>query len=158
MNSPALEDPDLIDQLCSRFGQQCVVVGIDSQPGVAAGMSHYEVHQFTGDVRRSRSTGRDTLEWVVEVQARGAGEIVLNCMSQDGARGGYDLDQLVAVRSVCRVPLVASGGAGVPEHFRDVFATAHVDGALAASVFHSGEIEIAGLKRYLAAERIEVRP
>ena len=158
VNSPALADPSLIDTLAERFGSQCVVVGIDSQTVAAADGPRYEVQQYSGDPRLSHGTARETLGWVREVQERGAGEIVLNCMASDGVREGYDLAQLGAVRTVCRVPLIASGGAGMPSHFRDVFATAGVDGALAASVFHSGAIEIRALKRFLAAAGIEVRP
>ena len=154
VNSPALADPGLIDRLARRFGSQCVVVGIDSQ---TVG-DDYEVYQFTGDPNRSRSTARRTLDWVREAQDRGAGEIVLNCMGSDGVRRGYDIEQLRAVRERCTVPLVASGGAGAPEHFRDVFRDAHVDAALAASVFHSGAIVIGDLKRSLRADGIEVRP
>jgi cyclase len=154
INSPALSEPDLINALSERFGAQCVVVGIDSQT-VAGG---YRVQQFTGDVTRTRDASRDTLDWVVEATQRGAGEIVLNCMASDGVRQGYDIVQLRAVRSVCRVPLVASGGAGSPEHFTQVFQAADVDAALAASVFHSGEIAIPSLKRQLRADGIEVRP
>jgi cyclase len=153
VNSPALSEPGLVDALARRFGSQCVVIGIDSQ---TAG-DDYEVYQFTGDPERSRGTRRRTLDWVREVQERGAGEIVLNCMASDGVRRGYDLPQLEAVRAVCRVPLIASGGAGEPVHFRDVFAHAHVDGALAASVFHSGAIGIGELKRYLQEQDVEVR-
>jgi len=116
------------------------------------------VQQFTGDVNRTRDTGRRTLEWVDEVQRRGAGEIVLNCMSSDGVRQGYDIAQLRAVRGICQVPLVASGGAGAAEHFAEVFQSAGVDAALAASVFHSGEIAIPDLRRRLRAQGIEVRP
>jgi cyclase len=154
VNSPALADPALVDALARRFGSQCVVVGIDSQTSG----DEYEVHQFTGDPDKSRATRRRTLDWVREVQDRGAGEIVLNCMASDGVRQGYDLRQLRAVRSICRVPLIASGGAGTPEHFKAVFADAGVDGALAASVFHSGAIAIGDLKTYLRAERVEIRP
>jgi cyclase len=153
VNSPALEDPDLIDALSERFGAQCVVIGIDSQ---TVGCD-YRVQKFTGDVTRTCDAGRRTLDWVNEVQRRGAGEIVLNCMASDGVRRGYDIPQLAAVRSVCRVPLVASGGAGASLHFADVFKNARVDAALAASVFHSGEIAIADLKRELRAEGIAVR-
>ncbi len=153
VNSPALENPDLIDDLSRRFGAQCVVVGVDSQT-VEQG---YRVQQFTGDVARSRDTSRNTIDWVIEAQRRGAGEIVLNCMSSDGVRRGYDIAQLCAIREVCHVPLVASGGAGAMEHFTDVFQTAHVDAALAASVFHSGEIPIPNLKCRLRGDGIEVR-
>ncbi len=154
VNSPALEQPDLIDALSERFGAQCVVVGIDSQT-VNGG---YRVQQFTGDAARARDAGRDTLDWAREVQRRGAGEIVLNCMASDGVRSGYDIAQLCAVRAACRVPLVASGGAGSAQHFVEVFRTARVDAALAASVFHSGEITIPTLRRELRAQGIEVRP
>ena len=153
VNSPALADPSLIDRLAHRFGSQCVVIGVDSQ---TVG-DDYLVYQYTGDPERSRSTARRTLEWVREAQDRGAGEIVLNCMASDGVRTGYDLAQLRRVRDVCRVPLIASGGAGAPQHFADVFAEAHVDGALAASVFHSGAIAIPDLKRFLRERDIEVR-
>ena len=153
VNSPALSNPGLIDELSKRFGSQCVVVGIDSQ--TAGG--EFRVQQFTGDVSRTRDTARLTLEWVREAADRGAGEIVLNCMASDGVREGYDIEQLTAVRSVCPVPLVASGGAGSPQHFHDVFQKAHADAALAASVFHSGSIAIPDLKRFLGSEGIEVR-
>ena len=154
VNSPAVADPELINRLSERFGAQCIVIGIDSQT-LAGG---YRVYQYTGDPNRSRDSGRDTLAWAREVQRRGAGEIVLNCMASDGVRGGYDVQQLRAVRDICEVPLIASGGAGTPEHFRQVFRSADVDGALAAGVFHSGAIEIGALKRYLIDSEIEVRP
>ena len=154
VNSPALTDPALIDALARRFGSQCVVVGIDSQTVD----DDFEVYQFTGDPDRSRGTRRRTLDWVREVQERGAGEIVLNCMASDGVRQGYDLRQLQTVRSICRVPLIASGGAGTMEHFAAVFAAARVDGALAASVFHSGAIAIGDLKAYLRQQHVEIRP
>ncbi|HEY4445951.1 MAG TPA: imidazole glycerol phosphate synthase subunit HisF [Steroidobacteraceae bacterium] len=153
VNSPALADPDLIDALSQRFGTQCVVVGVDSQT-VDEG---YRVQQFTGDIRRTRDTSRSTVDWVIEAQRRGAGEIVLNCMSSDGVRQGFDVAQLRVIRAVCRVPLVASGGAGAVEHFTEVFQEARVDAALAASVFHSGEIAIPSLKRQLRGAGIEVR-
>jgi cyclase len=153
VNSPALQRPALIDELSARFGAQCVVVGIDSQTTPEG----YRVYQFTGDPNRSRDTRRDTLAWVREVQQRGAGEIVLNCMASDGVRQGYDIVQLSAVRALCSVPLVASGGAGSPQHFADVFRQAGVDAALAASVFHSGAIAIPDLKRYLRTQQVEVR-
>lgn len=153
VNSPALADPELIDALSERFGAQCVVVGIDS---LSEG-GDYHVRRLTGDVALARDAGRRTLDWAVEAQRRGAGEIVLNCMSSDGVREGYDIAQLRAVRAVCSVPLVASGGAGAVEHFSAVFREAGVDAALAASVFHSGDIGIAALKSRLRADGIEVR-
>ncbi|MFC6618800.1 imidazole glycerol phosphate synthase subunit HisF [Deinococcus radiophilus] len=133
VNSPALQDPDLIAALVEEFGQQCVVVGIDSFQDDAG---NYRVYQFTGDESRTQQTEWQTLDWVREAVRRGAGEIVLNCMNRDGVRQGYDVAQLAAVRAVCPVPLIASGGAGAISHFTDVFDQAGVDGALAASVFH----------------------
>jgi cyclase len=153
VNSPALADPSLIDRLANRFGSQCVVVGVDSQTE----SDEYLVYQFTGDPGRSRNTARRTLDWVREAQDRGAGEIVLNCMASDGVRRGYDLVQLAQVREICHVPLIASGGAGAMEHFAEVFSAARVDGALAASVFHTAAIAIPDLKRYLRERHIEVR-
>ncbi|MCE2873680.1 MAG: imidazole glycerol phosphate synthase subunit HisF, partial [Xanthomonadales bacterium] len=100
----------------------------------------------------------DTLEWLREAQDRGAGEIVLNCMGSDGVRRGYDIAQLTAARELCRVPLVASGGAGEAAHFIQVFRDARVDAALAASVFHSGELPIPQLKSELREAGILVRP
>jgi imidazole glycerol-phosphate synthase subunit HisF len=161
VNSPALLRPALIDELARRFGAQCVVVGMDSQLTDGAGSDGhgaYRVQLHTGDATRTRDGGRATLEWVREVQERGAGEIVLNCMAADGVREGFDIAQLRAVRACCSVPLVASGGAGNAAHFAAAFNEARVDAALAASVFHSGELDIATLKSWLRTQHIEVRP
>lgn len=154
INTPALENPDLIDALSAEFGAQCVVIGIDSR--VIDG--EWRCHKNTGDPDKTTTEHRKTLDWIKEVTDRGAGEIVLNCMDQDGVRKGYDVEQLAAAREVCPVPLIASGGAGAREHFRDVFKTAHVDGALAASVFHKAVIAIPELKAWLIDEGVEVRP
>ena len=153
VNTPALEDPALITSLAKRFGSQCVVVGIDSR---AVG-ANYAVYQNTGDPERTSAAARATLDWVVEVQERGAGEIVLNCMNQDGVRKGYDCEQLRRVRERCTVPLVASGGAGSREHFLDVFAATNVDAALAASVFHDRVLPIPALKTWLSSNGIHLR-
>jgi cyclase len=153
VNSPALVNPRLIDALCARFGSQCVVVGIDSQLTPLG----YRVYQLTGDSRLTHDSGRETLSWAREVQERGAGEIVLNCMGSDGVQGGYDLEQLTAVRAICDVPLVASGGAGTSAHFRAVFADVCVDAALAASIFHSRALTIPDLKRDLRSAGMEIR-
>ncbi|GIX36861.1 MAG: imidazole glycerol phosphate synthase subunit HisF [Silanimonas sp.] len=154
VNSPALERPALIDELAAAFGVQCVVVGVDS---LRDADGEWRVRQYTGDPGRTRALPRRTLDWVAEAVSRGAGEIVLNCMGSDGAREGYDIDQLAAVRAVCPVPLVASGGAGAIDHFTEVFQNADVDAALAASVFHSGAVPIPELKRRLREAGIEVR-
>lgn len=155
INSPALADPDLISRLADRFGVQCIVVGIDTW--FDAESDSYQVYQFTGDEQRTKATTWQTVDWVKEVQKRGAGEIVLNMMNQDGVRNGYDLRQLKLIRDVCHVPLIASGGAGTPEHFLEAFRDADVDGALAASVFHKQIINIGDLKRYLSQQGVEIR-
>ena len=153
INSPALLRPDLVNELSEAYGTQCIVVGIDS---FADGKT-YRVKSHTGDPDKMRETGRLTVDWVKDVVLRGAGEIVLNCMNQDGVRKGYDIEQLKAVRAVCDLPLIASGGAGAVQHFEDVFTQANVDGALAASVFHKSVIAIPDLKADLKNAGIEMR-
>ncbi|WP_410014385.1 imidazole glycerol phosphate synthase subunit HisF [Sodalis sp. C49] len=155
INSPALADPDLISRLADRFGVQCIVVGVDTWHD--SGTDRYLVNQYTGDETRTRVTTWETPDWVTEAQKRGAGEIVLNMMNQDGVRNGYDLKQLRLIRGLCHVPLIASGGAGAPEHFLEAFRDADVDGALAASVFHKQIINIGELKTFLAQQGVEIR-
>ncbi|MFT5164615.1 MAG: cyclase [Alteromonadaceae bacterium] len=155
INSPALSNPELITQLCEQFGQQCVVVGIDSYFDPDSGQ--YQVYQFTGDDKKTQKTQWLTLDWIKHVQQLGAGEIVLNCMNRDGVKEGYDLGQLKLARSVCTIPLIASGGAGTMAHFDQVFSETDVDGALAASVFHKGIFTIPDLKRYLKDRQLEIR-
>ena len=153
INSPALERPELIGELADRFGSQCVVVGVDSKRSG----DDWVVHQYTGDPTASRAAGRRTMDWIVDAQTLGAGEIVLNCMDEDGVRRGYDLDQLAVARSRLTIPLVASGGAGAASHFLDVFEQADVSGALAASVFHTGALVIPDLKVFLSNAGQEMR-
>jgi cyclase len=153
VNSPALQNPALISELARRFGSQCVVVGVDSREEDGA----YRVYRNTGDPSKTSFAGLTTTAWVTEAQERGAGEIVLNCMNQDGVREGYDIRQLRIIRAVSSVPLIASGGAGTMAHFAEVFSEAAVDGALAASVFHRSVIHIGELKEFLREARIEVR-
>jgi cyclase len=154
INTPALENPGLINELVKAFGSQCVVIGVDSieDDGV------YTVRSHTGTPDIMRTPGRKTLDWLGEVVDRGAGEVVLNCMSADGTRTGYDIAQLSAARHCLPIPLVASGGAGTVGHFITAFEQADVDAALAATVFHSGQIPIPQLKQLLAEAGIEVRP
>ena len=153
INSPALERPELIEEIARVAGSQCVVVGVDSERAE----EQWRVRQYTGDPSRQKDTGRLTLDWLAEAQDRGAGEIVLNCMDRDGVRQGYEVEQLRAARRILRIPLVASGGAGAAEHFRDVFEEADVSGALAASVFHSRKLTVPDLKQRLARWHIPVR-
>ena len=153
INSPAIQRPELINELTDSFGKQCVVIGIDTfQEG-----NKYRVKSFTGDPNKTKETGKITKEWVEEVISRGAGEIVLNCMNKDGVKQGYDIEQLSSIREICTVPLIASGGAGTIQHFIDVFKKTNVDGALAASVFHKSLINIQNLKEELNNSSIEVR-
>lgn len=147
VNTPALADPELIDRLAARFGRQSIVVGIDS---LRTG-DDWTVRQYAG------GPGRRTLDWITEVVRRGAGEIVLNCVDQDGVRRGYDLAQLQAARALCTVPLVASGGAGTAQHFLDAFAVADVDAALAAGIFHDGLLDISELKTWLQEQGLTIR-
>lgn len=153
INSPALERPELIAEMADRLGSQCVVVGVDSKRSG----EDWVVHQYTGDPTASRAAGRRTLDWITEAQTLGAGEIVLNCMDEDGVRRGYDIAQLAAARARLTIPLVASGGAGAAGHFLDVFEQADVSGALAASVFHTGALAIPDLKAFLSDAGQEMR-
>ncbi len=153
INSPALERPELIDEIASDFGVQCVVLGVDSLATEAG----FVVRQYTGSAQTARDAGRSTLDWVREATARGAGEIVLNCMRQDGMRTGYDLAHSAEVIAAVDVPVIASGGAGAAEHFRDLFTHTAASGALAASVFHDRLVAIPALKELLASCGIEMR-
>jgi cyclase len=154
INSPALADPSLIARLVDALGSQCIVVGIDS----IASDGQWWVRQYTGNPDAMVNPNRLTLDWLAEVQRLGAGEVVLNCMDADGVRHGYDIDQLTIMRKACQVPLIASGGAGEASHFVDVFQRANVDGALAATVFHTMSLPIPRLKHILAQEGLPIRP
>ncbi|WP_270978400.1 imidazole glycerol phosphate synthase subunit HisF [Campylobacter helveticus] len=153
INSPALNDPSLIMRLAKSFGTQCVVVGVDSFKDESGNL---KVFKYTGDESKSQHSGKNTLEWIKEAVELGAGEIVLNMMNQDGVKKGYDLEQLKAVREICSVPLIASGGAGEMGHFLEAFELG-VDGALAASVFHQRLIDIKELKLFLKENGVSVR-
>jgi cyclase len=153
INTPALEDPGLVSELAEVFGSQCVVVGVDSMRQDF----EFRVYSHTGSEAKRKHAGRRTLDWIVEAERRGAGEIVLNCMNQDGMGGGYDLEQLSRAREVLSIPLVASGGARTAEHFERVFKESRVDAALAAGAFHRKELSIPALKAELTLRGILVR-
>jgi len=155
INSSALIDPNLITKISERFGVQCMVVGIDSWFDKVK--NSYMVHQYTGDISKTYQTVWKTSDWVKKVQEKGAGEIVLNMMNQDGLQTGYDLLQLSKIRKICKVPLIASGGAGNIEHFYEALHYSNVDGVLAASVFHKNIIEIKTLKNFLIKKGVEIR-
>ena len=153
INSPALENPNLITTLVKRFGSQCVVVGIDS----LFKKDDYYVYKYTGRVEKMQFSKKRTLDWILEVEERGAGEIVLNCMNQDGMKQGYDIEQLQKVKEKIKIPLVASGGAGQMLHFKEVFEKTGTEAALAASVFHKNLFSIQQLKQYLKNNNIQIR-
>ncbi len=153
INTPAIERPELISELANNFGSQCVVVGIDSYQKD----NQYLVYSHTGNPETTKKTKKETSSWAREVEERGAGEIVLNCINQDGVRKGYDVEQLMEVNQVIDVPLIASGGAGQLSDFSEVILKANVSGTLAASVFHKNIINIYQLKVFLKSKDIEVR-
>lgn len=155
INSPALLNPTLIQELANHLGTQCVVIGIDTW--FDSKNRTYQVKRFTGDNTKTQFTEWNALDWVKTVQKYGAGEIVLNMINQDGMQSGYDLNQLLQIREHCKVPLIASGGAGTPQHFLEVFQSTNVDGALAASVFHKKIINIFKLKKFLIKNGIKIR-
>jgi cyclase len=153
INSPALANPNLIQELANEFGSQCVVVGIDSR---YVG-NKYIVYSNTGDEKTIKNTQIETKAWIDQIQKLGAGEIVLNCMNKDGVRDGYDITQLNIMLKNCDVPLIASGGAGTKDHFKDVLTMTESSGALAASVFHKDLIKINELKDFLRKKSINIR-
>ncbi|GAA4796775.1 imidazole glycerol phosphate synthase subunit HisF [Olivibacter ginsenosidimutans] len=149
INSAAVRNPDLIDTLANAFGIQFVVVAVDTK---FVDGNHY-VHLNGGRIK----TDMLTKEWIREAQSRGAGEILLTSMDHDGTKGGFDCRLLAEINQMLGIPIIASGGAGNTQHFVDVFLQANVDAALAASVFHYGEIRIPELKEELRKNSIEVR-
>ena len=150
INSSAVKNPSLIQQASEKFGAQCVVLSIDAKKNDEGSWSVY--------VKGGREkTPLDAIEWAVEGVKLGAGEIVVNSIDEDGMKSGYDIDLLRKITSRVNVPVIASGGAGTMEHFRQAVHEANVDGILAASVFHFGEIKISDLKKYLNNNGVLVR-
>lgn len=150
INTPALQNPELINRLVHQFGSQAIVIGIDVRNG--------EIYQNTGSPEKTSKTKWSVFDWIEEVQKRGAGELVINSIANDGVKEGYDVQLLQKIFKIAKVPVIASGGAGKKEHFKFVFEKSLVDGALAASVFHSKAIKIPELKKYLLSQGIPVRP
>jgi len=150
VNSGAVKNPNLINEAAKKFGSQCVVLSIDAKRNPKGSWDVY--------VRGGReNTGMDVIEWAKEGVMRGAGEIVINSIDEDGMKNGYDLELLKKITDAVNVPVIASGGAGLIKHFIDALNYANVDGILAASVFHFGEITIPELKQALYDEKIPVR-
>lgn len=151
VNSAALKRPELISEAAWRFGNQCVVVAIDAKK--RNDKSGWEVFLNGGRV----STGRDAVEWAVEAEKLGAGEILLTSIDCDGTKNGYDIELTKMVSESVKIPVIASGGAGTMEHFYDALTAGKADAVLAASLFHYREMEIRDLKRYLREKGIEIR-
>ena len=151
VNTGALDDPDLITRCAEVLGSQCVVLAIDARR--RAGAAGWEVFSHGG----RRATGRDAMEWAVLGERLGAGEILLTSMDNDGTENGYDLDLLRAVTSAVRLPVIASGGAGSAGHMYDALTSGGAEAALAASIFHFGELSIGAVKEDLAARGLEIR-
>jgi imidazole glycerol-phosphate synthase subunit HisF len=150
LNSAALSEPALLERCADRFGTQCIVIAIDAKRVDG----HWEAFAEAGN----KPTGRDAVEWAAEAtQERGAGEVLLTSMDRDGTGEGYDLELLRAVSEATNVPLIASGGAGTPQHFADALIEGHADAVLAASRFHFEELSIADVKAFLAERGIPVR-
>ena len=149
VNSAAIHNPMLIDEVARRFGSQVIVCAIDARND-ADGW-----HCYTKGGRVRQELG--LFDWAYEVQERGAGEILFTSMDHDGVKRGFAIEALARLADTLSIPIIASGGAGCKEHFRDVFTLGHADAALAASVFHFGEIPVPELTRYLHEENITVR-
>ncbi|MGY8767013.1 MAG: imidazole glycerol phosphate synthase subunit HisF [Pirellulales bacterium] len=153
INSAACTDPEFVREAARRFGSQCIVVNIDPKRIEVDGKEVWEVHINGGRTR----TGREAVSWAKEVEALGAGEIVLTCMDCDGTKDGFDLEITAAVSEAVSIPVVASGGAGKPEHLADAILYGKADAALAASIFHFGEYTITETKQIMAAQGVAVR-
>lgn len=149
INSSAVKNPQLISDAAKKFGSQCVVLSMDVKRVDG---------KFMVFVKGGReNTGLDAIEWAIKGEALGAGELVINSMDVDGVKNGFDKELLQAIAKVVTIPIIASGGAGNMEHFKDVFGIEGVDAGLAASIFHYGEVEIPELKKYLKNENIPIR-
>ncbi|RLT43965.1 MAG: imidazole glycerol phosphate synthase subunit HisF [Chloroflexi bacterium] len=156
VNTAAVERPELISEGAYRFGSQCIVVAVDAKrvPGTPEGAPRWEIFVHGGRT----PTGRDAVEWAREATERGAGELLVTSMDTDGHQRGYDLPLLRAISDAVEVPVIASGGAGTPEHLYDALTVGGADAVLAASIFHFGTYDIASIKAYLAGRGIAVRP
>lgn len=150
VNTSAIENPDLIRQSSRRFGSQCIVLAIDAKQD---GPAHWRVYTHGG----RRPTPLNAVEWAQKGAELGAGEILLTSMDRDGTKDGYDLELTRRICESVNIPVIASGGAGKPEHFYDAFTTGKADACLAASIFHFGEIKIPEIKAYLRARGMDVR-
>ena len=150
VNSAAVKNPDLITDAALKFGRQCVVVAIDAKRN---DKGSFDVYLNGGRI----NTGKDAIDWAIEAEKRGAGEILLTSMDCDGTKAGYDIELTRRVAEAVGIPVIASGGAGNMQHFKDVLTDGKADAALAASLFHFEEMTISDLKKYLALSGVAVR-
>ena len=153
INTPALDNPQLIKSLSNEFGSQCIVIGMDIK--LIEGQGY--LFAKTGSEKTAYATNIKAIDWLAQVQDLGAGEVVINAMGQDGVKDGYDIELLKSLEERCFVPMIASGGAGGPKHFIDVFKETNVDGALAASIFHKNEFTVLEIKEALKNANINIR-
>ena len=151
VNSAAIDNPKLISDAADKFGSQCVVVAIDAKKRAEG--SGFNIFKHGGRL----DCGIDAVEWAIKCEKLGAGEILLTSMDQDGTKAGFDIELTSAISSAVSIPVIASGGAGKMEHFKDALTVGGADAALAASLFHYKELEIVDLKKYLRKEGISVR-
>lgn len=150
INSPALNNPNFIDEAAQKFGSQCIVVAIDAK---RKENGKWEAFSNGGRI----NTHKDALEWAIEAESRGAGEILLTSMDCDGTKNGYDIELTNIISNAVKIPVIASGGAGTKKHFLDVFKYGNADAALAASLFHYRELDILDLKQYLIDNGVSIR-
>ncbi len=153
INSAAIRNPDLINAAASRFGSQCIVVAIDPKRILSDGEERWEIHINGGRL----PTGKDAVSWAQEVEQRGAGEILLTVMDSDGTCEGYDIEITRSVSEAVNIPVIASGGAGCPEHMREVLTEGKADAALAAGIFHFGTYTVQEVKEYLLQHNVPMR-
>jgi len=153
INTAAVQNPDLINEASDRFGSQCIVVAIDAKRVMKNGKEFWEVHINGGRT----PTGLEAVAWAEEVERRGAGEILLTSMDRDGTKLGFDIPMTRKISETVGIPVIASGGAGKPEHFYEVFTEGKADAGLAASIFHYREYTVGDVKEYLRARGVNVR-
>lgn len=153
LNTAAVENPNLVKEASEKFGSQCIVVAIDGKKTAPGTEEKWEVYTFGG----TKPTGMDAVEWAKEVEKLGAGEILLTSMDADGTKAGYDLPLTRAISQAVNIPVIASGGAGKPEHLFEALTIGEADAALAASIFHYGEYTIKEVKEYLKEKGVPVR-
>jgi len=154
VNTAAVEDPSLVEAASERFGSQCIVVAMDAK---GRGGGRWEIHTYGGPPTLGRPTGLDALQWARTVERLGAGEILLTSMDADGTKEGYDLELTKAIAEGVNLPVIASGGAGSPEHVYRVLTDGRADAALAASIFHYGMVSVKDVKMYLERRGVPVR-